>query len=306
MPEQKGVLDQSAVGDTTESKEGRLSVLLGKVNVSLPTSTVSIDQIADADKGAIVTAALRVFVDAIAELQTPLDKIDKTLLDGLVAKIDQKLSEQLDEIMHAAAFQKMESAWRGLKFLVDRTDFRRNVRIELLDVSKDALRESFEDSPELIQSPLYRQVYSGAYDQPGADPYAAMISNYEFENSPAGHYAAAGSRESGFLSALPVHRIDRAKVLREELNGGVEEDPGPEGLDGHGRICQVALLPRDPKTPGISVLPSRGSWCACHMDLTPSLSKDSTTPRTSKVRTTKNTSGQTRVMPSRATWSVPS
>jgi type VI secretion system protein ImpC len=184
MPEQKGVIDQPAVAETTESKEGRLSVLLGKVNVSLPTSTVSIEQIADADKGAVVTAALRVFVDAIAELQTPLDKIDKTLLDGLVAKIDQKMSEQLDEIMHAAAFQKMESAWRGLKFLVDRTDFRRNVRIELLDVSKDALRESFEDSPELIQSPLYRHVYSGAYDQPGADPYAAMISNYEFDNSP--------------------------------------------------------------------------------------------------------------------------
>jgi type VI secretion system protein ImpC len=184
MPEQKEVLDQSAAAETTETKEGRLSVLLEKVNVSLPTGTISIDQIADADKGSVVTAALRVFVDAIAELQAPLDKIDKTLLDGLIAKIDTKLSEQLDEIMHAQAFQKLESAWRGLKFLVERTDFRRNVRIELLDVSKDALRESFEDSPELIQSPLYRHIYSGAYDQPGADPYAAIISNYEFENSP--------------------------------------------------------------------------------------------------------------------------
>jgi len=183
MPEQKKAVEPQAAAGTTESKEGRLSVLLEKVNVTIPTSTVAIDQIAESDKGAVVTAALRVFVDAIAEIQAPLEKIDKNLLDGLIAKIDAKMSEQLDEIMHASGFQKMESSWRGLKFLIDRTDFRKNVRIELLDVSKDALRESFEDAPELIQSALYKQVYSGAYDQPGADPYGAMIANYEFENS---------------------------------------------------------------------------------------------------------------------------
>lgn len=169
--------------ETVESKEGRLSSLLSKVNVALPSSTVSLDRVSESDKGAMVTASLRVFVDAIAQLEAPLEKVDKNLLDGLIASLDARLSEQLDEIMHAEKFQKLESAWRGLKFLVDRTDFRRNVRIEMIDISKDALRESFEDAPELIQSALYKQVYSGAYDTPGADPYGAMISNYEFENT---------------------------------------------------------------------------------------------------------------------------
>ncbi len=51
-------------------------------------------------------------------------------------------------------------------------------------MSKETLRESFEDSPELIQSALYRHVYTNAYDQPGADPYSAIVSNYEFDSSP--------------------------------------------------------------------------------------------------------------------------
>jgi type VI secretion system protein ImpC len=131
----------------------------------------------------MMAAALRVFVDAVSELGQPVERLDKNVLDSMISELDHKISGQLDEIMHAPQFQKMESAWRGLKFLVDRTNFRKNNRIEVINVSKDALRESFEDSPELIQSALYRQVYSGAYDQAGADPYSAMIANYEFDAS---------------------------------------------------------------------------------------------------------------------------
>lgn len=180
---------QSQAAETTEGKEGLLSSILHRVEVTVPATGVVVEEfkdplsIADKPKGAMVAAALRVFIDAIGALEKPVDRIDKNLLDSLVASIDAKLSEQLDAILHHEKFQQLESAWRSLYFLVDRTDFRKNVMIEMIDVSKDALRQSFEDAPELIQSALYKQVYTGAYDQPGADPYAAMISNYEFDNS---------------------------------------------------------------------------------------------------------------------------
>src|SRR5215471_7610090 len=75
----------------------------------------------------------------IAELVAPKregEKVDKAFVDALIAEIDQKLSRQIDEIMHHPAFQKMESAWRGLKFLIDRVDFRENTKVELLNCSK--------------------------------------------------------------------------------------------------------------------------------------------------------------------------
>ncbi|KXR10811.1 type VI secretion system contractile sheath large subunit, partial [Escherichia coli] len=89
----------------------------------------------------------------------------------------------LDAVLHHPEFQKVESLWRGVKSLVDKTDFRRNVKIELLDLSKDDLRQDFEDAPEIIQSGLYLQTYVAEYDTPGGEPIAALVSAWEFDAS---------------------------------------------------------------------------------------------------------------------------
>ncbi len=140
--------------------------------------------LADVDAGQRITAALRVFIGAISDSSVAVDKIDKTLLDQQIAAIDEKLSAQLDEILHHPDFQRLESSWKGIKFLVDRTDFRKNIKIEMLDISKDALREDFEDSPEAVQSGLYKHVYTQEYDTPGGEPFGAIIANYEFDSKP--------------------------------------------------------------------------------------------------------------------------
>src|SRR5262249_9430142 len=87
----------------------------------------------------------------VSELVKPArgdEKVNSAIVDQMIAAIDQKLSAQLDAIMHADSFQQLESSWRGLKFLVDRTDFRQNIRVELLSVAKDDLLADFDDSPE--------------------------------------------------------------------------------------------------------------------------------------------------------------
>jgi type VI secretion system protein ImpC len=98
--------------------------------------------------------------------------------------VDEKLSRQLDAILHNPKVQELESSWRSLKFLVDRTDFRENVKLELLNVSKDDLLEDFEDAPEIPKSGLYKTVYTAEYGQFGGQPYAAMIGNYDFGPGP--------------------------------------------------------------------------------------------------------------------------
>ncbi|MDA8500837.1 type VI secretion system contractile sheath domain-containing protein, partial [Citrobacter sp. Igbk 17] len=98
--------------------------------------------------------------------------------DHHIAELDYQISRQLDAVMHHEAFQAVESLWCGLKSLVDKTDFRQNVKIELLDMSKEELRQDFEDSPEVTQSGLYKQTYIDEYDTPGGEPVAALISSY--------------------------------------------------------------------------------------------------------------------------------
>jgi type VI secretion system protein ImpC len=90
----------------------------------------------------------------------------------------------VDAVLHHAELQKLESAWRGLKYLVDKTDFRENIRLELLNVSKEDLLEDFEDSPEVTKSGLYKTVYTAEYGQFGGKPYGNIIANYEFGPGP--------------------------------------------------------------------------------------------------------------------------
>jgi type VI secretion system protein ImpC len=123
----------------------------------------------------------------IAQLVEPgreVEKVSKATVDEMIAEIDKKLSLQVDAILHHPDFQKLESAWSSLKFLVDKTDFRENIRLELLSASKEDLLEDFEDAPEITKSGLYKTFYTAEYGQFGGKPYGNIIANYEFGPGP--------------------------------------------------------------------------------------------------------------------------
>ncbi len=173
-----------------ESASG-LEYIYQTMNLDVPQEAVDVvayknaEALAESKPNERIGAALAFFVSSVIESGTTVDKIDKVLLDSQIAEIDRKISAQLDEIMHNPKFQELESTWRGLKFLVDRTNFKKNVKIDILDVSKDELAEDFEDAPETIQSGLYKHVYTDEYDTPGGEPYAAMVSNFSFGSNAA-------------------------------------------------------------------------------------------------------------------------
>lgn len=123
---------------------------------------------------------LQAFLDELLKPEREGVKITTAIVDDMIAEIDRKLSRQLDEVLHAKQFQKIESAWRSLKYLVDKTDFRENNRIELLSVSKEELLADFEDAPEIVKSGLYKIAYTQEYGQFGGQPYGLIVGNYEF------------------------------------------------------------------------------------------------------------------------------
>ncbi|CFR22131.1 EvpB family type VI secretion protein [Yersinia kristensenii] len=170
--------------------QGVYASLFEKINLSPVSSLTGLDAfqnndaMADATTDERVTAAVSVFLDLLKQSAKKVEKLDKTLLDGHIAALDDQISRQLDAVMHHPDFQRVESTWRGVKSLIDQTDFRQNVRIELLDISKDHLVQDFEDAPEIVQSGLYAQTYIQEYDTPGGEPIAAAISNYEFDRGP--------------------------------------------------------------------------------------------------------------------------
>jgi type VI secretion system protein ImpC len=123
----------------------------------------------------------------LAEMLKPTraqERVERRLVDEMIAEVDRRLSLQLDEILHNKELQRLESTWRGLKLLVDRTDFRENNKIEIVNVSKQDLIDDFEDAPEIMKSGLYRTVYTAEYGQFGGKPFGAMVANYDFGPGP--------------------------------------------------------------------------------------------------------------------------
>ncbi|CAQ85148.1 MULTISPECIES: type VI secretion system contractile sheath large subunit [Photorhabdus] len=177
----------SAVATTTHGQGGIYQSLFEKIHLQPVERLSDIDRfqnndaLADVTADERVTAAVSVFLTLLKESAQKVKRLDKTLLDQHIDALDSQISRQLDVVMHHPAFQQVEAAWRGLKFLVDRTDFRQNVKIEVLDVTKDDLRQDFDDAPEIVQSGFYCHTYIEEYDTPGGEPIGSVIANYEFD-----------------------------------------------------------------------------------------------------------------------------
>lgn len=101
----------------------------------------------------------------------------------LLADLDSRLNRQLNQVLHHPAFQSVESAWRSLNYLVTQVSYRDNCLVDVVNLPKEALRESFEDAPEITQSPLYQLIYSNEFGQFGGRPYSIVIGDYLFTPS---------------------------------------------------------------------------------------------------------------------------
>ena len=187
---QKNVQNAGSVKKGNAVQQSVYESLFDKINLNTVSTAPTFDHytnntaLSESATNERISVAINVFLKMIQDSAQTVDRLDKSLLDFHIAKLDKLISNQLDNILHHPEFQAIEGTWRGLKFLVDRTDFRQNVKIDVLDVSKDALIRDFEDSPEVIQSGLYSHTYINEYDTPGGQPFASIISAYEFDRSP--------------------------------------------------------------------------------------------------------------------------
>ena len=148
---------------------------------SLLDEIVQATRLKPADEGYSLTRqGLEAFIGEMVKPERAGVRVSASLVDDMIAALDRKLSLQVDAILHTPAFQKLESAWRSLRYLVDHTDFRENCKVELLNVSKQQLLEDFEDAPEVVKSGLYKTLYTREYGQFGGQPYGLMVGNYDF------------------------------------------------------------------------------------------------------------------------------
>ncbi len=124
------------------------------------------------------------FVQEVMQGQLVVTKDMETAINARIAEIDRLVSAQLNEIMHAEEFQKLEGSWRGLHHLVMNSETGTMLKIRVFNVAKKDLLKDLERAAEFDQSALFKKIYEEEFGMFGGHPYGAMVGDYEFSNHP--------------------------------------------------------------------------------------------------------------------------
>jgi len=124
------------------------------------------------------------FVSQVMAGQLTVSKDLETTVNMRIAAIDKLLSAQINEIMHAEPFQKLESSWRGLHHLIYESETSTMLKIRVFNVSKKDLLKDLERAAEFDQSAIFKKVYEEEFGTFGGQPFGALIGDYEFSNHP--------------------------------------------------------------------------------------------------------------------------
>jgi type VI secretion system protein ImpC len=123
-------------------------------------------------------------VDEVMKGEITVSKDLEATINARIADIDALLSKQLNAIMHAKAFQKLEGSWRGLHHLVHQTETSTMLKLRVMNVNKRDLLRDLERATEFDQSALFKKIYEEEYGTFGGAPCSCLLGDYEFSRHP--------------------------------------------------------------------------------------------------------------------------
>jgi type VI secretion system protein ImpC len=124
------------------------------------------------------------FIGQVMEGTMTISKDTEAMINARIAQIDKLISDQLNEVMHAEEFQKLEGSWRGLHYLVSKSETGERMKIRVMNVNKKDLLKDMEKASEFDQSAMFKKIYEEEFGMFGGASYGALIGDYEFGNHP--------------------------------------------------------------------------------------------------------------------------
>jgi len=134
--------------------------------------------------------AVEIAVKTLAEQalgQTALISDDSIRsIESMIAELDRKMSDQINLVLHHEDYQKLESSWRGLDYLINNTETDEMLKIRVMNISKKELHKTLKKYKGVSwdQSPVFKQIYEQEYGQLGGEPYGCLVGDYYFDHTP--------------------------------------------------------------------------------------------------------------------------
>jgi len=124
------------------------------------------------------------FVNQLLDKSMVVSSDLSAMIQHRIAQIDELLSAQINEVLHDPKFQQLESAWRGLHFLVMNSETGTSMKLRVMYATKKELQDDLEKATEFDQSALFKKIYEEEYGTFGGNPYSVLVGDYEFGRHP--------------------------------------------------------------------------------------------------------------------------
>src|SRR5688500_11896330 len=137
----------------------------------------------DEAKEAVERAVRTLAEQALADTQLISTDVVKSI-ESIIAQLDKKLTEQINQILHHEDMQKLEGAWRGLHYLVNNTETDEMLKIRVMNISKLDLGKTLKryKGTAWDQSPIFKSIYEAEYGQFGGDPFGWPVGDHYFDH----------------------------------------------------------------------------------------------------------------------------
>jgi len=144
----------------------------------------SVSPAAEPERRAAARDMVADFAKQVLDGAMVFGKDTESMIKARIAQLDALISAQLNEVMHAPEFQKLEATWRGLHYLVNQAETGTMLKIKVFNVPKKDLLKDLERAAEFDQSATFKKIYEEEYGVFGGSPFGLLVGDYEFGNHP--------------------------------------------------------------------------------------------------------------------------
>ena len=127
---------------------------------------------------------LRGFIEEAVRAGVALDGTSRKAIAARIAAIDRLVTEQVNEVMHDAKFQRIEASWRSLHKLVTKNELSTSMRVRVFNAKRSEIEKDFARAPGFDQSLMFKHIYEREFGTLGGAPYSFVMADMEFGRSP--------------------------------------------------------------------------------------------------------------------------
>ena len=102
----------------------------------------------------------------------------------LLARLDGAITARMRAVLHDPGFQAVEALWRGVQLLVRRLETGPELKVYLVDVTRDELAADLAGEGPVEGAGLYRLLVDGSVGTPGAAPWSLLVGCFGFGPEP--------------------------------------------------------------------------------------------------------------------------